>query len=106
MAMISPKVPMYQALKEKIKSARERSSRRFAERFRDAVIGLPKVTELENVEGQTKKAMKLTKGRIAELIGDPNLLRLMALHNIFLVTINKFSNIMFSIKFYSEHSLE
>ncbi len=69
-------------------------------------VGSPKVTELEDAEGQSKKAMELTKGWIAELIGDPDLLRRMVLHNIFLATINTFSNIMFSIKFYSEHSLE
>uniref|UniRef100_M1DLM6 Uncharacterized protein n=1 Tax=Solanum tuberosum TaxID=4113 RepID=M1DLM6_SOLTU len=34
----------------------------------------PKVTELEDVEGQSKKAMELTKRRFAEWIGDPNLL--------------------------------
>ncbi|WMV40681.1 hypothetical protein MTR67_034066 [Solanum verrucosum] len=32
----------------------------------------PKVTELENAEGQSKKAMELTKGRIAKWIGDPD----------------------------------
>ncbi|WMV25142.1 hypothetical protein MTR67_018527 [Solanum verrucosum] len=37
-------------------------------------VGSPKVTELEKAEGQRKKAMELTKGWIAELIGDPNLL--------------------------------
>uniref|UniRef100_M1DS88 Integrase core domain containing protein n=1 Tax=Solanum tuberosum TaxID=4113 RepID=M1DS88_SOLTU len=60
------------------------SSRRVAERFRDAVIGSPTVTELEDAEGQRKKAMKLTKGRIAELIVDPDLLRRMVLRNILL----------------------
>ncbi|WMV41175.1 hypothetical protein MTR67_034560 [Solanum verrucosum] len=34
----------------------------------------PKVTDLEDAEGQGKKAMELTKGRIAELIGEPDLL--------------------------------
>uniref|UniRef100_M1DGX0 Integrase core domain containing protein n=1 Tax=Solanum tuberosum TaxID=4113 RepID=M1DGX0_SOLTU len=37
----------------------------------------PKLTELEDVEGQSKKAMELTKGRIAEWIDDPNLLHRM-----------------------------
>ncbi|WMV13625.1 hypothetical protein MTR67_007010 [Solanum verrucosum] len=106
MAIISPKVLVCQALKEKIKSTRERSSRCVAEWFHDAVIGSPKVIELEYAEGQIKKAMELTKGRIAELIGDPELLRRMDFRSIFLATINTFSNIMFSIKFYSEHSLE
>jgi len=56
-------------------------------------VGSPKVTELEDAEGQSRKAMNMTKGRIAELIGDPDLLRRMVLRNIFLVTINIFSNI-------------
>lgn len=43
----------------------------------------PKVTELEVAEGQSKKAMKLTKGRIAEWIGDPDLLRRMVLRSTF-----------------------
>ncbi|WMV33037.1 hypothetical protein MTR67_026422, partial [Solanum verrucosum] len=33
----------------------------------------PIVTEPKDVEGQRKKAMELTKGRIAEWIGDPDL---------------------------------
>uniref|UniRef100_M1A3C6 Polyprotein protein n=1 Tax=Solanum tuberosum TaxID=4113 RepID=M1A3C6_SOLTU len=48
----------------------------------------PKVTEPEDAEGQSKKAMKLTKGRIAEWIGDPNLLRRMVLRSTFMITIN------------------
>uniref|UniRef100_M1D8J5 Gag-pol polyprotein n=1 Tax=Solanum tuberosum TaxID=4113 RepID=M1D8J5_SOLTU len=40
-------------------------------------VGSPKVTELEDGESQSKKAMELTKGRIAELIGEPDLLRRM-----------------------------
>ncbi|WMV30761.1 hypothetical protein MTR67_024146 [Solanum verrucosum] len=43
LAMISPKVPVRQALKEKIKWAIERSSRHVAERFRDAVLDRPKL---------------------------------------------------------------
>ncbi|WMV25227.1 hypothetical protein MTR67_018612 [Solanum verrucosum] len=136
MAVIWPKIPVCQALKEKIKSAMEWSSRRVAERFRDAVLDHPKlliskayhplgeanevqtpqcgypglpppelgtkfhsiifrvvtVTEREDVEGQSKKAMELTKGWIVKWIGDPDLLRRMVLHNIFLVTINTFLN--------------
>uniref|UniRef100_M1DS08 Uncharacterized protein n=1 Tax=Solanum tuberosum TaxID=4113 RepID=M1DS08_SOLTU len=55
-------------------------------------VGSPKVTELEDAEGQSKKAMNLTKGRIAELIGDLDLLRRMVLRSIFLATINTFLN--------------
>ncbi|KAG5599406.1 hypothetical protein H5410_030776 [Solanum commersonii] len=36
-------------------------------------VGSSKVTELEDAEGQRKKAMELTKGRIADLFGDPDL---------------------------------
>ncbi|WMV09962.1 hypothetical protein MTR67_003347 [Solanum verrucosum] len=35
----------------------------------------PKVTDLEDAEGQDKEAMKLAKGRIAEWIGELDLLR-------------------------------
>ena len=52
-------------------------------------VGSPKVTELEEAEGQGKKARTLNKGWIAE----PNLLRLMVFHNIYLATINTFLNI-------------
>uniref|UniRef100_M1DHV1 Uncharacterized protein n=1 Tax=Solanum tuberosum TaxID=4113 RepID=M1DHV1_SOLTU len=52
-------------------------------------IGSPKVTELEDAEGQRKKAIDLTKGQIAK----PDLLRQMVLCSIFLATINTFSNI-------------
>ncbi|WMV32734.1 hypothetical protein MTR67_026119 [Solanum verrucosum] len=34
-------------------------------------VGSPKVIELEDAEGQSKKEMELTKGRIVELIGIP-----------------------------------
>uniref|UniRef100_M1DED9 Gag-pol protein n=1 Tax=Solanum tuberosum TaxID=4113 RepID=M1DED9_SOLTU len=68
-AITSPKVLVCQALKEKIKLVREMSSQHVAERFRDAVIGSSKVTELKDTEGQSRKAMNLEKGRIAELIG-------------------------------------
>ncbi|WP_205532554.1 hypothetical protein, partial [Pectobacterium brasiliense] len=34
----------------------------------------PKVTELEFAEGQCRKAIQITKGRIADWIGDPDLL--------------------------------
>ncbi|KAG5615714.1 hypothetical protein H5410_015538 [Solanum commersonii] len=52
-------------------------------------VGLPKVTNLEDAEDQGRKAMKLTKGWIAE----PDLLCRMALRIIFLATINTFLNI-------------
>ncbi|KAG5614834.1 hypothetical protein H5410_014658 [Solanum commersonii] len=38
-------------------------------------VGSPKFTELVDAEAQSGKAMELTKGRITELTGDPNLLR-------------------------------
>ncbi|WMV09025.1 hypothetical protein MTR67_002410, partial [Solanum verrucosum] len=43
----------------------------------------PKVTKLKDAEGQGKRAMKLTKGRIAESIIDPALLRRLVLRNTF-----------------------
>uniref|UniRef100_M0ZZI2 Uncharacterized protein n=1 Tax=Solanum tuberosum TaxID=4113 RepID=M0ZZI2_SOLTU len=46
----------------------------------------PKVTELEDAEGQSKKAMELTKGQIAEWIGDPDLLRRLDLLSTFFDT--------------------
>uniref|UniRef100_M1DYG8 Polyprotein protein n=1 Tax=Solanum tuberosum TaxID=4113 RepID=M1DYG8_SOLTU len=52
-----------------------KDSRRVAKRFRDAVFRSPKVTKLENAEGQRQMVMELTKGRIAKWIGDPDLLR-------------------------------
>ncbi|WMV45308.1 hypothetical protein MTR67_038693 [Solanum verrucosum] len=57
-------------------------------------VGSPKVIELEEAEGQRKKAMELNKGRITELIGEPDLLPRMVFHNIFLATVNTFSNIL------------
>ena len=38
-------------------------------------VGSPKVTELDDAEGQSNKAMELTKGRITESIGKLDLLR-------------------------------
>ncbi|WMV45600.1 hypothetical protein MTR67_038985, partial [Solanum verrucosum] len=43
----------------------------------------PKFTELEDAKGQSKKAMELTKGRIAKWIGNLDLLRRMVLRIIF-----------------------
>lgn len=56
-------------------------------------VGSPKVTDLEDVEGQDRKAMKLAKGCIVEWIGEPDLLCRMALRSTFLATINTFLNI-------------
>uniref|UniRef100_M1DHF6 Putative plant transposon protein domain-containing protein n=1 Tax=Solanum tuberosum TaxID=4113 RepID=M1DHF6_SOLTU len=53
----------------------------------------PEVIDLEDAKGQCKKAMEWTKGRISELVGEPDLLRRMALSSIFWVTINTFLNI-------------
>uniref|UniRef100_M1DC35 Uncharacterized protein n=1 Tax=Solanum tuberosum TaxID=4113 RepID=M1DC35_SOLTU len=52
-------------------------------------VGSPKVIELEDAEGQSKKAMELTKGRIVELIREPDLLCQMFLRNIFLVQLER-----------------
>uniref|UniRef100_M1DZS1 Uncharacterized protein n=1 Tax=Solanum tuberosum TaxID=4113 RepID=M1DZS1_SOLTU len=46
-------------------------------------IKSPKVKELEEAEGQDKNAMKLANRRITEFVGEPDLLRRMALHSIF-----------------------
>uniref|UniRef100_M1DPU1 Uncharacterized protein n=1 Tax=Solanum tuberosum TaxID=4113 RepID=M1DPU1_SOLTU len=47
-----------QALKEIIKSAKERSSRRVAEQFRDVVPYRPKLQNLKDAEGKNKKRYK------------------------------------------------
>ncbi|KAG5631829.1 hypothetical protein H5410_003546 [Solanum commersonii] len=80
MAMFSPKFPEFQALKEKINASS------------------PKVTELEDDEGQRKKVMELMKWWITEWISDPNLLRQMVLHSTFLATINTFLNIYLKLR--------
>uniref|UniRef100_M1DHY6 Uncharacterized protein n=1 Tax=Solanum tuberosum TaxID=4113 RepID=M1DHY6_SOLTU len=54
-ANTSPKVPVSKALKEKIKSARERSSRRVTERFRDAVLDRPKLQNLRMLKAKDKR---------------------------------------------------
>uniref|UniRef100_M1DKU2 Putative plant transposon protein domain-containing protein n=1 Tax=Solanum tuberosum TaxID=4113 RepID=M1DKU2_SOLTU len=38
-------------------------------------VGSPKITDLEDVEGQGREAIEVTKGRIAEWFGDPDILR-------------------------------
>jgi len=50
----------------------------------------PKVTELEDAKGQSKKAIELSKGRIAEWISDPDLLRRMVHCSTLWATINTF----------------
>uniref|UniRef100_M1DQM7 Uncharacterized protein n=1 Tax=Solanum tuberosum TaxID=4113 RepID=M1DQM7_SOLTU len=56
-------------------------------------VGSPKVTNLEDAEGQGRSAIVMTKGRIAEWFGEPDLLRRVTLRSTFLVTINTFLNI-------------
>lgn len=46
MFITSPNVPVCQAMKDKTKLVRERSSRRIAEWFRDAVLDRPKLQNL------------------------------------------------------------
>ncbi|KAG5615236.1 hypothetical protein H5410_015060 [Solanum commersonii] len=62
---------------EEIKLVRERSRRRIAKWFRDAVLDRPKLQTWRNAEGQGKKAMELTIGWIVKLISEPDLLRRM-----------------------------
>uniref|UniRef100_M1DGB8 Uncharacterized protein n=1 Tax=Solanum tuberosum TaxID=4113 RepID=M1DGB8_SOLTU len=50
-------VPLYQALKAKIKSAIEMSSRRVAEWFRDAVLDRPKLHNLRIVKAKAKRSI-------------------------------------------------
>uniref|UniRef100_M1DJQ7 Uncharacterized protein n=1 Tax=Solanum tuberosum TaxID=4113 RepID=M1DJQ7_SOLTU len=57
---------------EKIKSAIERSSRRVTEQFRDAVPYRPKLQNFKDAEGKRKTAIQMTKGWIADWIGDPD----------------------------------
>ncbi|WMV54947.1 hypothetical protein MTR67_048332 [Solanum verrucosum] len=58
MALISPNVPVCQALKEKIKSVIKRSSRRVVEQFRDVVPYRPKLQNLKDTEGKNKRRYK------------------------------------------------
>uniref|UniRef100_M1DKA6 Uncharacterized protein n=1 Tax=Solanum tuberosum TaxID=4113 RepID=M1DKA6_SOLTU len=53
--MVSPNVPVCQALKEKIKLAIERSSRRVGERFRDAMLYRPKLQNLKLLKAKVKR---------------------------------------------------
>ncbi|KAG5632753.1 hypothetical protein H5410_004470 [Solanum commersonii] len=68
MALVSPNVPVCQALKEKIKSAIERE-----------VGKSPNNSAMQSLIAQSyrtsriiKKAIQMTKGRIAEWIEDPD----------------------------------
>lgn len=86
MVITSPKVPVCQNPEgeNQVGERKEQSAnRRVVPR---CSVGSPKVTELEEAEGQDRKGKTLTKGRIAE----PDLLRRMVFHSIFLVTINTF----------------
>ncbi|WMV41639.1 hypothetical protein MTR67_035024 [Solanum verrucosum] len=56
-------------------------------------VGSHKVTYLEDDECQGRKAMEMTKGRLAEWFGEPDLLHRVTLRNTFLATINTFLNI-------------
>uniref|UniRef100_M1DE65 Putative plant transposon protein domain-containing protein n=1 Tax=Solanum tuberosum TaxID=4113 RepID=M1DE65_SOLTU len=47
--MVSPNIPVCQALKKKIKSAIEKSSQRVTEQFRDAVLYRPKTEFRDNI---------------------------------------------------------
>ena len=68
MASSSPNVPACNALNERIKLEIKRSSLRVAKQFREAVLYRPKFLAREDGEGESKTAMKYTKGWIAELI--------------------------------------
>uniref|UniRef100_M1DQH2 Uncharacterized protein n=1 Tax=Solanum tuberosum TaxID=4113 RepID=M1DQH2_SOLTU len=43
-----------------------------AKQFRDAVPYRPKFQNLKDAEGKSRMVMKVTKGRIADWIGDPD----------------------------------
>ena len=56
-------------------------------------VGSPKVTDLEDVECQGRRAMEMTKGWITEWFGESDLLHRVTLRSTFLATINTFLNI-------------
>uniref|UniRef100_M1D975 Uncharacterized protein n=1 Tax=Solanum tuberosum TaxID=4113 RepID=M1D975_SOLTU len=62
MTITSPKVPVCQALKDKIKLARERSSQRIAKWFRDAVLDCPKLQTLRMLKAKARKRWNRSKG--------------------------------------------
>jgi len=53
-------------------------------------VRLPKVTDLEDAEFQGRREMEVTKGRLTEWFGMPDLLRQLTLCGTFLATINTF----------------
>ncbi|KAG5595451.1 hypothetical protein H5410_036683 [Solanum commersonii] len=55
MAMISPNILVCQALKEKIKSVIEKSSRRITKRFREVVQYHPKLQSLKLLKANAKR---------------------------------------------------
>ena len=65
----SPKITLFQALKNKTNFVRERSSRQSSE-LDNNTFGSPKDTEHEDTEGPRREANTLTIGRI----GEPNIL--------------------------------
>ncbi|WMV24232.1 hypothetical protein MTR67_017617 [Solanum verrucosum] len=83
MVIRPPKVPVCQALKEKTKLARERSSRQIAEWFLNAVLYGPKLQNMRMIKAKEKRVMEMTKGRIAELIGEHDLLRRVTIRSTF-----------------------
>uniref|UniRef100_M1DH89 Uncharacterized protein n=1 Tax=Solanum tuberosum TaxID=4113 RepID=M1DH89_SOLTU len=69
---LSSSVPSLEGENQFGKTKEQSACRRVVSR---CSVGSPKVTELEDTEGKGKKVMELTKGWIAELIGEPDLLR-------------------------------
>lgn len=50
-------------------------------------VRLPKVTHRKNAESQGRRAMKMSKGWIAECFGEPDLIRRVTLRNTFFMTV-------------------
>uniref|UniRef100_M1DFC5 Integrase core domain containing protein n=1 Tax=Solanum tuberosum TaxID=4113 RepID=M1DFC5_SOLTU len=68
MAMISPKVTVCQALKEKIKSVMGWSSRRVAERFCDAVFDRPKLQNVRMLKAKITQEIWRLADRFGESV--------------------------------------